>query len=308
MSKDDYSELYKSFEVSNMNWMDKLERKWGRHAIPNLSRYFVVAIIVGFLFSLAAPGLLSYLSFSVSEILHGQIWRLFTWVFMPSTSLDIFGILFLVCVLSWASSLESFLGTFRMNVFLFGGMILSDLAGFLVYLVSFLVTGTGIDVYLSTYYILLSLLLALAMCMPEGQVLLFFVLPIKMKWMLVVELVYMGYEVIRIFSNAIGAYGTQNGILLGLMASTQMIVAIANMFLFFWFASIHITRKHKKRQKEFQAQFREPRPGSGIARHKCAICGRTEITNPELTFRYCSKCKGNLEYCQDHLFTHQHVQ
>ena len=116
-------------------------------------------------------------------ICRGQVWRLVTWVFMPSTSLDIFGILFLFCVLSWASSLESFLGTFRMNVFLFGGMILSDLAGLLVYLVSFLARGTGVDVYLSTYYILLSILLALAMCMPEGQVFLFFVLPIKMKWM-----------------------------------------------------------------------------------------------------------------------------
>lgn len=291
-----------------MNWMDKLERKWGRYAIPNLSRYFVVAIIAGVLFSLAAPGLLSYLSFSVSGILHGQIWRLVTWVFMPSTSLDLFGILFLVCVLSWASSLESFLGTFRMNVFLFGGIILSDIAGILVYLVSFAATGTGVNVYLSTYYILMTLLLALAMCMPEGQVLLFFVLPIKMKWMLLFELVYMGYQVIKTFGVAVGSYGTVNGILFGLMACTQVIAAVANMFLFFWFASIHITRKHKKRQKEFKAQFREPRQGSGISRHKCAICGRTEITNPELSFRYCSKCKGNLEYCEEHLFTHQHVQ
>ena len=66
--------------------------------------------------------------------------------------------------------------------------------------------------------------------------------------------------------------------------------------------------KQKKRQKEFRAQFSQPRPGSGIARHKCAICGRTELTNPELQFRYCSKCVGNREYCQDHLFTHQHVK
>ena len=58
---------------------------------------------------------------------------------------------------------------------------------------------------------------------------------------------------------------------------------------------------------EFKRQMAEPRPGSGITRHKCAVCGRTEVTNPELEFRYCSKCEGNFEYCQDHLFTHQHI-
>ena len=180
-----------------MNWMDKLEKKLGRYAVPNLSRYFIVAIVTGFLLELAFPTLLSYLSFSVSGILHGQIWRLVTWVFIPATSLDIFGILFLVCVLSWGSSLESFLGTFRMNVFLIGGIVLSDIAGILVYVISLIATGTGMSVSLSLYYILISILWALALCMPEGEVRLYFILPIKMKWMLVFELAYLGYQVVR---------------------------------------------------------------------------------------------------------------
>ena len=49
-----------------------------------------------------------------------------------------------------------------------------------------------------------------------------------------------------------------------------------------------------------------PKSGAGSARHKCAICGRTENDDPNLSFRYCSKCTGNKEYCQDHLFTHTH--
>lgn len=100
-----------------MNWMNKLERKLGRYAIPNLSRYFVAAIVVGFVINLASPALLSYLEFDAASILHGQIWRLVTWIFVPVTSMDFFGLLFLFCVLMWGSSLESFLGTFRMNVF-----------------------------------------------------------------------------------------------------------------------------------------------------------------------------------------------
>ena len=159
-----------------------------------------------------------------------------------------------------------------------------------------------------TWVLALSMLLALAMCMPEGEVRLYFVLPIRMKWMLIFELVYLGYQVVRIFSIGIASYGTGMGILVGVLNCVQIVVPVLNMFWFFHAMKTRLSGKQKKRQKEFRAQFSQPRPGSGIARHKCAICGRTELTNPELQFRYCSKCVGNREYCQDHLFTHQHVK
>lgn len=291
-----------------MNWMDKLERKLGRYAVPNLSRYFVGAIVLGYVLSMLSPGFTDWISYDVSAILHGQIWRLFTWIFMPTTSLDFFGLLFLLCVLMWGSSLESMLGNFRMNVFLWGGVILSDVGGILIYVITKLTLGTGASIYLSTYYILMSMLLALAICMPEGEVRLYFVLPIKMKWMLVFELLYLAYIVFNTFKTMIAyANGTWLGWVLGLVQSSQIILAVANMFLFFWASKTHISRKQKKRQREFHAQFSNPRPGSGISQHKCVICGRTEFTNPELQFRYCSKCTGNKEYCQDHLFTHTHM-
>ena len=291
-----------------MNWMDKLERKLGRYAVPNLSRYFVGAIVLGYVLSMLSPGFTDWISYDVSAILHGQIWRLFTWIFMPTTSLDFFGLLFLLCVLMWGSSLESMLGTFRMNVFLWGGVILSDVGGILIYVITKLTLGTGASIYLSTYYILMSMLPALAICMPEGEVRLYFVLPIKMKWMLVFELLYLAYIVFNTFKTMIAyANGTWLGWVLGLVQSSQIILAVANMFLFFWASKTHISRKQKKRQREFRAQFSNPRPGSGISQHKCVICGRTELTNPELQFRYCSKCTGNKEYCQDHLFTHTHM-
>lgn len=122
------------------------------------------------------------------------------------------------------------------------------------------------------------------------------------------ELVYLGYQVVRIFSIGIASYGTGMGILAGVLNCVQIVVPVLNMFWFFHAMKTRLSGKQKKRQKEFRAQFSQPRPGSGIARHKCAICGRTELTNPELQFRYCSKCVGNREYCQDHLFTHQHVK
>ena len=88
-----------------MNWMDKLERKWGRHAVANLSRYFVLAQVIGYVVQLTAPGLMSYMNFDMGSILHGQLWRLVTWVSVPPDTLDIFTILMMIFYFSLRSTL-----------------------------------------------------------------------------------------------------------------------------------------------------------------------------------------------------------
>ena len=281
-----------------MNFMQKLERKWGRYAIYNLHKYVVIAYFIGFLLNYMPVDISSYLQFSVQGILQGQIWRLMTWVFCTNGG-SMFTLLFLACLIPMGRHLEMFLGTFRMNVYLIGGMILNVVGGILVYALSYLVLGVGIPVYLTNYYVLLSMFMALALCMPEATVHLYFLIPIKMKWMLVVYLVELAYEIY--------VYYSAGGIVLVAVLGTQVILALINLFVFFHLSKIRLTRKQRKVQKEFQAQMAStPRPGSGITRHKCVICGRTEVTDPELSFRYCSKCTGNKEYCQDHLFTHTH--
>lgn len=294
-----------------MNWMNKLERKFGRYAIPNISRYFVFANVIGLLGSILFPDLMGYLQFSPYAILHGQVWRLVSWVFIPAGS-DFFGLLFLFFALMWGNSLEYFIGTFRMNVFFWQGMLLCDIGGMLVYAVLRALTGiVDVPVYMSTYYILMSLLLALALCMPEAEVRIYFVLPIRMKWMLVFELLFLAYDVYTRFSYALGRkeiLGGAAALAYGFALSAQIILPIASLFLFFWFSKIRPGWRQKKRQREFRAQFSKPRPGSGIVGHKCAICGRTDQDAPNMVFRYCSKCRGNLEYCEEHLFTHRHVE
>ena len=284
-----------------MNWMDKLERKWGRHAVANLSRYFVLAQVIGYVVQLTAPGLMSYMNFDMGSILHGQIWRVVTWIFTPTASLDVFGILFLFCVLMWGSSLESMLGTFRMNVFLWGSVILCDIVGAIVYVVTRILLGYGFSPYLSTYYILMSMLLALAMCMPEGEVRLYFVLPIRMKWMAFVYGLFIAWDIVSYLR-------------VGLWVGVVPIVASLLNFVIFYFSTRDMNRYNPKeihRRQQFKKAVAPSRTGSGpngIAKHKCAICGRTEKDDPNLEFRFCSKCNGNYEYCQDHLFTHKHVQ
>lgn len=285
-----------------MNLMEKLERKWGRYAIPELHKYLVFAYFLGYLSNMISPTMMSYMQFDMGLILQGQIWRLVTWIFSCSST-SFMTLLFLFCLLSMGKSLEYVMGTFRMNVLLMGGMVLNLLVGILLYLVPLAVFGVGIPTRLSNYYTLISMYMALAICMPEAQVRLYFLIPIKMKWMLAVYLLSMGLELWTYYSYGGGGI---SGIILVLIYGTQIICALINIFCFFHFSKIRLSRQQKKRQQEFKKQFSEPRPGAKITRHKCAICGRTELDDPNLTFRYCSKCTGNKEYCQEHLFTHTH--
>ena len=130
--------------------------------------------------------------------------------------------------------------------------------------------------------------------------LLYFIIPIKMKWMAVVYAVMI----------AISLVGSSWS------GRVAIICSLLN-FLIFYLSSRNYRRVdpreiHRKQEYKRKAAAgagpRRDRSGAPIARHKCAVCGRTELTNPELEFRFCSKCNGNYEYCQDHLFTHKHIQ
>lgn len=283
-----------------MNWMDRLERKFGKYAIPNITRYMIFANLIGYILSAVGQGwLLGYLDFSANHIFHGQIWRLITWIFVPASGLSVWTLLFILCLLMLGQNLEYSLGTFRMNMYFWGGILLSDIGGLLIYVITYFSgMNFGLPIYLTSYYILFSLYLMLGILMPDTEVRLYFVLPIKMKWLTIVYVVELGYEIFSYF---------KMGWIYGIMFGTEIVIAFANLLLFVYFCKNRVSRKQKKRQREFQTQFAQPRPGSGITKHKCAICGRTELDDPNLTFRYCSKCAGNYEYCQDHLFTHKHV-
>jgi hypothetical protein len=233
----------------------------------------------------------------MDAILKGQVWRLVTWVFSADSG-SLITLLFLYCVYNMARSFEQMVGTFRMNVYLVGGMILNLLTAILVYFLTWGLLGQGISVRLSNYDLLFAIFMALALCMPEATVYLSFLFPIKMKWMLVIYLLSLLYEIYTYFF----MHWTY-----GIVYGTQIILALVNLFVFCCISGIRISRAHRKRQRQFQAQMNSvPRPGT-VARHTCAICGRTEKDNPDLMFRYCSKCSGNKEYCNDHLFIHEHM-
>ena len=130
-----------------MNWLNKLEQKYGSKAIPNITRIFIAANLIGSVLLLTKGDVvLYYLQFSASAILHGQVWRLISWIFVPSGSISFLQLLFIFCLWTLGDSMESYLGSFRMNVYFFGGFLLYDIVGMLVFAV------THVSINLTMYY------------------------------------------------------------------------------------------------------------------------------------------------------------
>lgn len=283
----------------------KFEKKFGKYAIKNLSLVLIICYACGYLFEMLYPSLLSYLYLNPYEIIyHGQVWRLITWLIVPPSSFDFFTLLMLYFYYSIGTTLERTWGTYRYNVYIFSGVLFTILGAFLLFAYTLIFGGdAGLTLWgtyqgysplasmFSTYYVNMSIFLAFAATYPNMQVLLFFFIPLKVKVLGII------YGVLLIYQFIVGG-----------VAIRFVIAASLMNFIVFFFTSrgrIHMSPKQVKRRQEFK---REVKKSSNITRHKCAICGRTEETNPELEFRFCSKCDGNYEYCQDHLFTHTHVK
>lgn len=282
--------------------MSKFERKFGKYAIPNLTLILIMCYVAGYVIELVAPGLVYWLSLDPYRILHGQIWRLVSWILIPPSSFDLFTIIMLIFYYNIGTALEKTWGAYRYNVFLFSGMLLTILAAFLSMGIAYLITGgmsqaeaSGLfmsgSLAFSTYYISISIYLGFAMTYPDAQVLLMFVIPVKVKWMGLLDLILMVIELIT------GSFFTRFAVGAALINVGLFYLSTRNLS--------HLAPKQMKRRADFH---RDVNRSSKITRHKCAICGRTEEDDPNLEFRFCSKCNGNYEYCQYHLFTHEHVK
>ena len=288
----------------------KLERKLGKYAIPDLTKYIIGLYCVDYLlyYVLAAMGTNSYALFGfVPEyILSGQIWRIVSWILIPPSSLSFWTFIMLLMFYQFGMILQHTWGDFKYNFFIFNGLIVTLVTAFIGYFICRAMgMGTSILFPMNTYYVSLSTFLAVAACYPDMEVRLYFLIPIKFKWAAAIDIVYMIYEVVQ-------------GMKYGLAYQVVMIVAsLINLAIMLYLLktgsfSAKDRFKQAKRRTEFNQQYRAGassgyKSASGqITKHKCAICGRTELDGDDLEFRFCSKCHGNYEYCQDHLFTHTH--
>ena len=277
-----------------MNFLNRMERKFGRFAIPNLTFWLIGAWVLGFIIQYTMPQVQQLLTLEPYMILRGQVWRLVSWLLIPPAVNILFLIFFLSCYYFIGTSLEQAIGTFRYNVYLIGGLLFSVLGSFLLYGVYFIFTKipvTGIGYYFSTGYVTMSLFLAFAAIFPNVEFRLYFIIPIKAKWLGIVDAVWLGFS-----------------FLVSNWAGKVAILASLLNFLIFFFSTRNYHRISPKEIHRKQVYRQQMRSAQGVTKHKCAICGRTEEDGAELEFRFCSKCEGNYEYCQDHLFTHQHIR
>lgn len=306
-----------------MSWLSKMEYKYGKYAIRNLTLYLIICYAFGYLIEIVNPAFLNYLTLNPYAIVHGQIWRLVTWVVIPPEGLDIFTLVMLYFYYSIGSTLERTWGCFRYNVYLFGGMLFTIVGAFLLYGIC-LVTGLTqsmtvmelggvslssfyslISMYFSTYYVCMSITLAFAATFPDVRVLFMFIFPIKIKVLGIIYAIILGIEfvndLVQLFSNLDSVYWYFPA-----ASCIAILFSLLNFLIFFITSRKSFrTPNQIRRQKAFQKQTVKIRK---VAKHKCAICGRTSEEYPDLEFRFCSKCDGNYEYCPEHLFTHTHVK
>ena len=293
-----------------MNQHNGLRRKLEKYAIPNLTLYLIICYGIGYLMQYLVPAGYQYLMLDTFLVLKGQVWRLVTWILIPPDSSNIFFVLItLYLYYSLGGLLERIWGTYKYNVYLFSGLLFTILGAFVLCGYSVLMgaqptmyTGlyllnNGSAVYFgqfSTYYINMSIFLACAASIPDVQVLLMFIFPIKVKWLGIV------YGIILLVNCIQG----------GIATWIVVIFSLLNFLVFFLRSKgkMHLSVGQIKRQQEFHQKMRSAGQTKGITRHKCAICGRTELDGDDLEFRFCSKCNGNYEYCQYHLYTHEHIK
>lgn len=252
-----------------MSWLDRLERRFGFLAIPGLTR-----ILVGFaalVFGLAwlAPGFTSMLDLDPERIRHGQIWRLITYIFIPQT-LSPLWLLFALWFLWWiGEGLERAWGPFRLTLYFAVGMLGTTAAAFLF--------GSNF----SNSMLISSLFFAFARFYPDEVIYVLFILPVRIKW---VAWVSAAFLLFGFFANS-NAY------------RASLVVALANYLIFFGPELIYQARHRQEvstRRRRFELQSRsEAEP-----LHKCAVCGATELTDPNLDFRV---ARDGEEYCVPHL-------
>jgi hypothetical protein len=268
-----------------MGLFNRFERAFGRFAISNLALYLIGGQVIFFSLIQLAQFDVTRIMFVPALVKEGEAWRLFSFVLVPPVlgQLSLVGAVFLA--ISWyffhmiSQALESYWGTFRFNLFFLLGWLLTVTVAFLT---PELPTGYA--------FFAVSVFLAFAFLNPDFELYLFFILPVKIKWFALVMWLMFAY------SFATGGWHTRLGIL----------AATGNFLVFFAgdiVERIKTGRRHMRQQVRrtaFQEDATEPR-------HRCHACGKTDLTDRLMDFRYCSKCANDECYCADHINNHEHT-
>ena len=295
-----------------MKWFYKLEAKYGRYAFKNLTKFLILITLLGFVvYNFFYETYIRYMTLDISKVMQGEIWRVFTFIIVPES--DLIYCMLNAYVLYWLGvALENAWGTFKYNVYVISGIFLHLVAALVVYFV----WGFN-NIQFGLVYLEMTMFLAYTIIYANSYINLFFFLPIKAKWLGLIDGVILARILIKgliiapiklsnlsTAANQMSASIYENDLIYGVSA----LISTLNLFVFLLMISGNIKNSvvEHKRRTEFKKIVKRAQKNTKYI-HKCAICGRTE-EDGDLTFRYCSKCNGNYEYCNEHLYTHQHIE
>lgn len=273
-----------------MRLLRRLEQTFGRFAVPNLTVVLIASQVVTWVVMMIEPnnGLSSRLVFIPAAVLEGEVWRLITFLTLPPPfGRDFFGVIF--TLIFWhvfyfmGTALENNWGVFRYNLFLLIWYVATVSTAFLA------PEAATRNVFLET-----SVFLAFAYLFPDFEFRLFFILPVKVKWLGLLTWIILGLNLF------VALVAMQLGLAVTILAS------VANFLIFFgkdMFERVLLKRRRVARQAR-QIKQGKAKP----YHHRCTVCGKTDASDPDEDFRYCSQCSGQHAYCSEHLHHHEHIR
>lgn len=286
-----------------MKAIDRFCYKHPKLGIPDLMKYIVLSNAAVFVLDLFTNSFFSnLLFFHYNSIMHGQVWRLLTFILVPSiggagsVGFGLMTNVFFFAMTSFfyysiGTTLERYMGSTKFTVFYALGVLLNMLLG--------LLTHAGVNMY----YINMSMFFSFAVLYPDTRVLLYGIIPLKIKWLAWLDAVFFAYDIFFYLRSGLP--------LLALMP----VIGILNFFLFFGgelldgakYKKDVFTHKTSKQTINFKKAQKDIKQRKGYL-HKCTVCGVTDADDPNMEFRYCSKCNGYYCYCINHINNHTHVE
>jgi hypothetical protein len=272
-----------------MSILRKLERRFGRHAMPGVIVYVIAVQVALYVLSLLAQGgLLGNRNIFENVILipamvrAGEWWRLVVFPFAPPMIGPLWAFFYWYLLYFFATTLELHWGSFRLNLYLLVGWLSTVLVALLVPALIMTPVTNG--------YLYSSVFLAFALLYPDYELYILFVLPVKVKWLALLAWLVMGYSVIE-----------------GGWPAFWMAAPTAGTFLLFLGSDVWQFVRQRWRSEKFRQRVRAGQSARTRLYHECRVCGLTSEEAPRTAFRYCSKCAGEHCYCPEHLESHEHV-
>ncbi|MDR0917623.1 MAG: rhomboid family intramembrane serine protease [Oscillospiraceae bacterium] len=261
-----------------------------RFGVPRLMLYIAILQMVALVLSrMETTGtFLDVLRLNPELIMHGEVWRLISWLAIPLGGDVIWAAIGAAFFYYMGRLYEQSSGTGKFTIFYLSGVALTIIFAFVARY------AFGVTEFYGASYLNLSIIVAVGIIVPDAQIRLYFI-PLTMKWLAIIDLAFSVYTAV---SDSIGSGSP--------FYAVQLVVSLLNVVLIVGLPKPRVlaTAKHAKFRAE---QTINAAAARARHTHKCVVCGRTDTSNPELEFRYCSKCAGYLCYCEDHIGEHEHV-